>query len=99
MGNSIGIRTKGEWSDELPNAKVFGVRIRKGDAYVMRSGGGGGFGTPLQRDPELVLADVSQGYVSREAARESYGVVIGEDGALDAAATIDLRRRMLSSAA
>jgi N-methylhydantoinase B len=93
MGNSIGIRTKGEWKDDLPNAKVFGVRIRKGDAYVMRSGGGGGFGAPLERDPELVLADVQQGYVSVEAARVSYGVVIA-DGALDHAATAGLRRSM-----
>ena len=98
MGNSIGIRTNGQWNDELPNAKVFGVRIKKGDAYVMRSGGGGGFGTPLERDPDLVLADVLQGYVSPEAARTSYGVVIA-GGAVDAAATSDLRRRMLSSAA
>jgi N-methylhydantoinase B len=98
MGNSIGIRTNGQWNDELPNAKVFGVRIKKGDAYVMRSGGGGGFGTPLERDPELVLADVRQGYVSVEAARDSYGVVIA-DGAVDAVATGDLRSRMLSSSA
>ncbi len=98
MGNSIGIRTNGQWNDDLPNAKVFGVRIKKGDAYVMRSGGGGGFGTPLERDPDLVLADVRQGYVSPEAARTSYGVVIA-DGAVDAAATRDMRRRMLSSAA
>jgi N-methylhydantoinase B len=99
MGNSIGIRTNGQWSEELPNAKVFGVRIRKGDAYVMRSGGGGGFGAPVERDPQLVLADVRQGYVTPDAARTSYGVVIAGDGSLDEAATRELRRRMLSSAA
>lgn len=98
MGNSIGIRTNGEWSDELPNAKVFGVRIRKGDAYVMRSGGGGGFGTPLERDPEMVLLDVRQGYVSREAARTSYGVVLSADGCVDQAATADERRRLAATA-
>jgi N-methylhydantoinase B len=96
MGNSIGIRTNGVWSEELPNAKVFGVRVRKGDAYVMRSGGGGGFGVPLERDPELVLADVHQGYVSADAARESYGVVIKPDGELDLAGTQELRQRMLA---
>ncbi len=99
MGNSIGIRTNGVWSEELPNAKVFGVRIRKGDAYVMRSGGGGGFGAPLERDPDLVLADVQQGYITDGAARASYGVVIARDGSLDSAATRDLRRRMLTEAA
>jgi N-methylhydantoinase B len=95
MGNSIGVRTNGVWSEELPNAKIFGVRIRKGDAYVMRSGGGGGFGSPLERDADLVLADVQQGYVTAEAARSSYGVVIAQDGSLDASATRDLRRDML----
>ncbi|MBX9760406.1 MAG: hydantoinase B/oxoprolinase family protein [Beijerinckiaceae bacterium] len=99
MGNSIGIRTNGEWSEELPNAKVFGVRIRKGDAYVMRSGGGGGFGTPLERDPEMVLLDVQQGYVSRDAARTSYGVVISHDGGVDAAATAEERRKIAASEA
>ena len=93
MGNSIGIRTDGKWQDDLPNAKVFGVRIKKGDAYVMRSGGGGGFGTPLERDPELVAHDVEQGYVSEEAARESYGVVL-HSGKVDAAATQKLRQQM-----
>ena len=93
MGNSIGIRTDGKWQDDLPNAKVFGVRIKKGDAYVMRSGGGGGFGTPLERDPEQVMHDVQQGYVSEDAARMSYGVVI-HDGKVDAAATQKLRQQM-----
>ena len=97
MGNGIGIRTNGEWSDELPNAKVFGVRIRKGDAYMMRSGGGGGFGTPLERDPELVAHDVREGYVSREAARDSYGVVICRGwGAGCRPPPVDLRRQACS---
>lgn len=95
MGNSIGVRTNGVWSEELPNAKIFGVRIRKGDAYVMRSGGGGGFGSPLERDADLVLSDVQQGYVTAEAARSSYGVVIAQNGSLDASATRDLRQDML----
>jgi N-methylhydantoinase B len=95
MGNSIGVRTNGVWSEELPNAKIFGVRIRKGDAYVMRSGGGGGFGSPLEREADLVLADVQQGYVTAEAARSSYGIVIAQNGSLDASATHDLRQDML----
>ena len=40
------------------------------------SGGGGGFGNPLERDPEQVLADVRAGYVSVEAAQNEYGVVL-----------------------
>jgi N-methylhydantoinase B len=42
----------------------------------MDAAGGGGYGDPLDRDPELVESDVADGYVSLESARESYGVVI-----------------------
>ncbi len=44
--------------------------------YAFISGGGGGYGDPLERDPALVLQDVREGYVSLDAARETYGVVI-----------------------
>jgi len=44
MGNAIALRRKGEWKTDLPNAKVFNVRLESGDAYKMLSGGGGGFG-------------------------------------------------------
>jgi len=67
---------------------------------VVRTGGGGGWGDPLDRDPELVRADVSEGLVSRLAAREHYGVVFdgearGELG-IDHAATAKLRDWMRS---
>jgi N-methylhydantoinase B len=57
----------------------------------MLSGGGGGFGDPAERDPELVADDVREGYVSREQAQAAYKVVVGVDGRLDAAATATLR--------
>ena len=38
--------------------------------------GGGGYGNPLEREPEMVESDVMEGYVSLERAREDYGVVI-----------------------
>ena len=53
--------------------------------------GGGGFGEPHQRDPARVAADVADGLVSREAAREVYGVVVTEDGEVDEAGTAGLR--------
>ncbi len=43
---------------------------------IIRTAGGGGWGDPLQRDPELVLRDVREGLVSLEAAAREYGVVI-----------------------
>lgn len=48
---------------------------------------GGGFGDPLARDPELVAADVADGAVTPEFADTVYGVVLADDGAVDAAAT------------
>jgi len=55
----------------------FGLtRMKPGDVIVIDVAGGGGFGDPLKRDPELVHEDVIQGHVSLEKAREEYGVVI-----------------------
>jgi N-methylhydantoinase B len=74
----------------------FGLtRMKPGDVIIMDAAGGGGFGDPLDRDPEMVQEDVIQGYVSLEKAREDYGVVI--DPATmkaDLAATDELRRSL-----
>ncbi|MCX6095343.1 MAG: hypothetical protein NT125_01235, partial [Candidatus Bipolaricaulota bacterium] len=58
-----------------------------------RGGGGGGYGSPLERDPDKVLEDVLNEYVSCEKAKEDYGVVI-EKGAVDLAATKKLRETL-----
>jgi N-methylhydantoinase B/oxoprolinase/acetone carboxylase alpha subunit len=55
--------------------------------------GGGGFGDPLDRDLARVAHDVAEGLVSREAALALYGVVIGEDGAVDRPASAAERAR------
>ena len=73
------------------------VCINEGDGYAVETGGGGGFGDPLERPAEQVLRDVMSGYVSVEAARRDYGVVIhalGRHFALDIEATEELRREM-----
>jgi N-methylhydantoinase B len=49
---------------------------RSGDVIEFHSAGGGGYGNPLERDPQAVEEDVLNGYVSIEKAREDYGVVI-----------------------
>ncbi len=46
------------------------------EVLVSESCGGGGFGSPLHRDPERVRRDVREGYVSVDRAREVYGVVL-----------------------
>ena len=56
--------------------------------------GGGGWGEPLERDPELVALDVLQGKVSPAAAQDEYGVVLAEDGEVDAVATRALREQL-----
>jgi 5-oxoprolinase (ATP-hydrolysing)/N-methylhydantoinase A len=57
----------------------------------IRVGGGAGFGDPLERAIEAVQHDLDGGYVSRDAARDLYGVVAGADGTVDRAATGALR--------
>jgi N-methylhydantoinase B len=49
------------------------VRIEKGDRLRLTSPGGGGYGEPQERDPQLVLSDIKQGYVSATAAEREYG--------------------------
>jgi N-methylhydantoinase B len=64
---------------------------------IVRTGGGGGWGDPLDRQPDAVRADVEAEFVSVKAAREQYGVVIRTDLSLDAAATTRLREEMRAS--
>jgi N-methylhydantoinase B len=52
------------------------THCERGDVIEFHSAGGGGYGDPLERDPEAVQADVADGYVSIERARADYGVVI-----------------------
>ncbi len=76
--------------------KSNGTSLVAGDVIEMRFTGGGGYGDPLERDPSLVAADVAAGYTSAESAREVYGVELDSDGAVEAAATADLRRLTLA---
>ncbi len=68
--------------------------LRRGDVFRLDTPGGGGYGDPLEREPERVLADVREGYITGAAAERDYGVVVvqTEHGpAIDFAATA--RRR------
>jgi N-methylhydantoinase B len=77
--------------------KVGGFPLQRDDIVVIRSAGGGGYGDPLARPAERVASDVREGYVSPEAARDHYGVVLAKGFAVDAAATVE-RRRTLAAA-
>jgi N-methylhydantoinase B len=91
-GNKVTLRVDGTEIDDLPNAKVLTRRLKPHDAWTVFSGGGGGFGSPIEREPECVRDDVAQGYVSPEAAYKLYGVVLDKEGGVDYAATERLRK-------
>ena len=102
-GNNVGLLMDGKWRDDLQNAKVFAVNLKEGDAYRMRSGGGGGFGPPYERNVEKVVSDVRQGYVSIESAATDYGVIIDPttleaDSTATERARADLRSSALQAA-
>ena len=65
--------------------------IAAGEIVRIETTGGGGWGDPLDRDPELVALDVLQGKVSEQAARDEYGVVLARRGRDRARARGDAR--------
>jgi N-methylhydantoinase B len=78
-------------------AKEMNRQLLDGDVIEAVLFGGGGYGDPLDRDPEAVLADIRSGEVAARFADPVYGVVLtGRDGAppgVDFDATAQLRRR------
>jgi N-methylhydantoinase B len=86
--------------DEYAIENSVAAQLPAGAVLAYQYGGGGGFESPLLRDPEAVREDVLDEYVSLEAARARYGVVLtgsveGCDVAVDAQATRALRERLL----
>jgi N-methylhydantoinase B len=84
--------------EEYPNQSRRDAKVSKFLPVCSRTtimtGGGGGFGNPLERDPAKVLDDVFNGYVSLESARRDYGVAINTaDWTVDRAATQSLRSK------
>ena len=58
----------------------YGVRQLGQARIIADTPGGGGWGDPFTRPPELVLRDVCDGVISREAAKRDYGIVLSDDG-------------------
>jgi N-methylhydantoinase B len=75
-------------------SKVAGLRLRQGDLLSVEFAGGGGWGSPYERDTERVRGDVVRNYVSPARAREDYGVVLTSELAVDAEATARMRAEM-----
>jgi N-methylhydantoinase B len=87
---------------KLPGEKAFkwitgaNIPVPLNSQAIVRTGGGGGWGDPLERDAALVAADAAEGLISRRAARELYGVVLRGSMSLDESATQRLRDRLRS---
>lgn len=80
-------------------AKFSGMRTEIGDVVSYFSPSGGGYGDPLERDPNKVLDDVLDGFITPDHARDDYGVLLSEvdDGygwALDLKGTEQLRNTL-----
>lgn len=96
-GQPFGVYVDAEGRDEKLGGLVDAEPIKAGQVLRVRTTGGGGWGDPLARDAARVLHDIVQGKVSREAARDDYGVVIVDaDGrpTVDETETASLRERM-----
>lgn len=94
---------RGTEDEKFLGALFSNVKVGPGDTFERPSSGGGGFGDALERDPEAVLEDVIDGYVSIERAAKDYGVVIEavdpeiDEYHLDEAATTSLREEQRST--
>lgn len=67
-------------TDAQQRVGMYRAAMQPGDRFVNRTAGGGGHGSPLDRDPRSVVEDVLDGYVSPAAARDVYGVDVRPDG-------------------
>jgi N-methylhydantoinase B len=67
--------------------KIAGHPVDAGDIIMVRSAGGGGYGDPLERDPQRVATDLREGYISAAQAHQLYGLVLDQANHVDAAAT------------
>jgi len=85
--NRVSVRRANGEVVSFTNGKIDGMSLAAGDAYIVETGGGGGYGEPGRRSRALVVSDVKRGYVSVAQAREVYGVDVSDiEGSKDVAA-------------
>lgn len=84
------VKRNGTDSFELVKDKIDSIQLSVGDIIRIIFAGGGGYGDPLEREPERVLQDVLDGFVSEAGAARDYGVVIRSQS-IDTTATTALR--------
>ncbi|MDE0809815.1 MAG: hydantoinase B/oxoprolinase family protein [Alphaproteobacteria bacterium] len=81
----------GKRIDFATPGKVGGFPMQQGDRLILQSAGGGGYGDPLDREIDRVAEDLRAGLISTGVAETLYGVVLGDQGAIDAEATVKRR--------
>lgn len=75
-------------------SKSTNISLKAGDVVRMQSPGSGGYGDPLSRDPERIACDVREGKVSRQEARQAYGVVLDSHLSVVESGTCQLRTEL-----
>ena len=95
--NHFYVRRNGETIAPSPiPGKISGFPLAKDDIVVLESGGGGGYGSALERVPDAVLADLQEGFISPAKAAQRYGVIV-VGSKIDQAATLKARAALAAS--
>ena len=101
QGGSPGSRTYSIMNPDTDKKVLpskFLTSMKKGEVYRLIQAGAGGYGDPLERDPDAVVADATQGKVTLDHAKEAYGVVLKSNPlSVDKDATEKLRAEMLKT--
>ncbi|WP_417449820.1 hydantoinase B/oxoprolinase family protein [Kordiimonas sp.] len=91
---STKILRRADGSERVLPSKCDNVEVEKGDRLDYITWGGGGWGNPLKRAPELVALEVERGLISRVGAADNYGVKVNDDFTIDEARTKALREEI-----
>ena len=86
---------RADGTDQWLPSKCEDVEVKVGDILYFNTWGGGGWGDPYRRDPEIVRLDVERGLVSAAGARR-FGVVLNDDGSVDDGGTSALRAQLVA---
>lgn len=92
---TCGLTEDADWESKWQVSLQSDMKFRKGTSFVLFTGGGGGWGDPLERDVDTVRQDVIQGYVTVLGAKNDYGVILDPDTfEVDKDATESLRAKL-----
>jgi N-methylhydantoinase B len=86
-------KNPGTSDEEYVEAKVTGIPFKAGEYIELREPNAGGYGDPLEREPELVREDVLDDFTTVELARDAYGVIFSDERSLEIDTEATERRR------